>query len=189
MRRFLTSIFWPLLVAIVVIQGAHVFEHVVQLIQVFSLGLPEDQALGLLGYVFQFQGTEEWLHLVFNVSYLLALYGLLLPLRTMTPSRVPAWAFAIFAVGAVGLETWHVVEHVVIIANVIRNSGCPCPGIGDAALGVSDVVLHMFYNVVAYGAILPAFWFVMHGRPAGGKAFRGRHLWLGPGPARPAVNG
>ena len=35
-------------------------------------------------------------------------------------------------------------EHTVIIANVIRNDGCPCPGIGDRALDVSDTptVLH-----------------------------------------------
>lgn len=189
MRRFLTLVFSPLFVAIVLVQGIHVWEHVIQLVQVFSLGMPEDQALGLLGYVFQFQGTEEWLHLVFNVSYLLTLYALLLPLRTMTPSRVPAWAFAMFAVGAVGLETWHVVEHAVIIANVIRNTGCPCPGIGDTALGISDVVLHMFYNGVTYGGILPAFWFVMHRRSAGGQTVRGRHFWLDPSPGRPSLNG
>jgi hypothetical protein len=188
MRRLLRSVFLPLFVAIVFVQSAHVFEHVVQLIQVFSLAVPEDQALGLLGYVFQFQGTEEWLHLVFNVTYLLTLYAVLLPLRTMTPSRVPAWAFVTFAVGAVGLETWHVVEHAVIISNVISNGGCPCPGIGDAALGITDVVLHFFYNVVAYGGALPAFWFVMHGRSVGGQSVNGRRLWLGPKPGRPAVN-
>jgi hypothetical protein len=141
-----------------------VFEHIVQLIQVFALSVPEDEALGLLGYVFQFQRTEEWLHLVFNLTYLVALYTLLLPLRRLTPRRVPVWAFAIFAIGAIGLETWHVVEHVVIISNVVRNNGCPCPGIGDAAVGISDVVLHFFYNVVAYAATLPAFWFVVNGR-------------------------
>jgi hypothetical protein len=163
---------WPLprsafanfFVTVVVVQGIHVFEHVVQLIQVYDLGIPEDNALGLLGYVFQFQGTEEWLHLVFNVSYLLALYALLLPLRRSTlDGHVPAWAFWVFALGAVGLETWHFVEHVVIISNVVRNNGCPCPGIGDAALGVTDVVLHFLYNVITYAALLPAFWFTLRG--------------------------
>ena len=56
--------------AVVAIQGFHVFEHIVQLTEVFVLGVPDDDALGLLGYVFEFQGTEEWLHLVFNLSYL-----------------------------------------------------------------------------------------------------------------------
>jgi hypothetical protein len=164
MLRHSRSVFSRLFAAVVIVQGVHVFEHIVQLIQVFGLGVPEDEALGLLGYVFQFQRTEEWLHLVFNVTYLLALCTLVLPLRSLTPRPVPAWAFTMFVVGALGLETWHVVEHVVIISNVIRNNGCPCPGIGDAALGITDVVLHFFYNVVAYGATLPAFWFAVHGR-------------------------
>jgi hypothetical protein len=85
---------------VVIVQGGHLFEHIVQLIQVYELGVPEDDALGLLGYVLQFQGTEEWLHLVFNASYLLALYALLFPLRRRTLSgSVPAWAFTVFAVG------------------------------------------------------------------------------------------
>jgi hypothetical protein len=152
-----------LFTSVVIVQGVHLFEHVVQLLQVFALGIPEDQALGLLGYVLQFQGTEEWLHLGFNMTYALTLYVLLFPLRRMAPT----WTFMTFAVGAVGLETWHVVEHVVIIANVVRNNGCPCPGIVDAALGITDVVLHFVYNLAAYAAILPAFHFVLVGRSPG----------------------
>ena len=52
--------------AVVVIQGGHLVEHFVQALQVFVLGVPEDNALGLLGYVLQFNGTEEWLHLGYN---------------------------------------------------------------------------------------------------------------------------
>jgi hypothetical protein len=43
--------------AVVVIQGGHVVEHVVQLAQVLVIGVAEDDALGLLGYVVQFNGT------------------------------------------------------------------------------------------------------------------------------------
>ena len=71
-----------------------------------------------------------------------------------------------FVVGAVALETWHVVEHVVIISNVIRDQGCPCPGIVDAATGLSDTVLHFFYNAVAYASLLPAFSAVLRLRGA-----------------------
>jgi hypothetical protein len=149
-------VFRPFFIAVVAIQGIHVFEHIVQLVQVFVLGIPDDKALGLLGYVFQFQGTEEWLHLVFNVTYLSALLLLVRPLRRQVPDPVPRWAFAAFLFG-VGLEGWHNVEHAVIISNVIRNGGCPCPGIGDVALGITDTVLHFFYNTIAYSATLPAF--------------------------------
>jgi hypothetical protein len=98
-------------------------------------------------------------------QHLLALYALVLPMRGYVPATVPFWAFAVFAVGAVGLESWHVVEHSVIIANVITYSGCPCPGIGDAALRVTDTQLHFVYNAVAYGATVTPFWFLNRGRP------------------------
>jgi hypothetical protein len=65
---------------VVAIQGIHVVEHIIQLVQVYVFGVADDDALGLLGAVFSFQGTEEWLHLVFNVSYLAALYILVIPL-------------------------------------------------------------------------------------------------------------
>lgn len=141
--------------AVVIIQGIHVFEHIVQLVQVYVLGIPDDNALGLLGYVFQFQGTEEWLHLVFNATYLASLYVLLIPLRRLVPHALPAWAFAAYTAG-VALESWHMVEHVVIISNVLAHGGCPCPGIVDAATGLSDTVLHFFYNALTYAGVLAA---------------------------------
>jgi hypothetical protein len=165
MPRFLQSWFSPLFVGVVIVQGIHVIEHIIQLTQVYVMGVPDDDALGLLGYVFEFHDTEEWLHLVFNITYLLALGLLVLPLRRLVPYQVPAWAFGAFVIGAVGLESWHVVEHGVIITNVIQNSGCPCPGIGDAALGVTDTVLHFFYNAVAYSATLIPYWYVTRGQP------------------------
>ncbi len=163
MPKFLNAAFRPLFVGTVIVQGTHVAEHIIQLIQVYILGIPDDEALGLLGYVFQLQGTEEWLHLVFNLTYLVALLLLVLPLRRFVPQTVAPWAFAAFVSG-VALESWHNVEHLVIISNVIANGGCPCPGIVDAALGVSDTVLHFFYNLVAYLSILPPLWYLTRTR-------------------------
>jgi hypothetical protein len=140
------------------------FEHVLQLIQVTVWHVPDDEALGLLGYVFQLQGTEEWLHLVFNLALLTSLWILLGPIRAASPSIIPRWAFIVYIIGAVGLETWHEVEHLVIISRVLLNSGCPCPGIGDAALGVTDTVLHFIYNAVVTSAMLVPFWFVARSR-------------------------
>ena len=160
--------FRRLFFATVTVQGIHVFEHVIQLVQVFILGIPDDNALGLLGYVFQLQGTEEWLHLVFNATYLTALVLLVMPLRRLVPQTVPPWAFAVFLSG-VALEGWHNVEHIVIISNVIANSGCPCPGIVDAAVGVTDTVLHFFYNLIAYLSILPPLWYLTRARSSGAR--------------------
>lgn len=152
--------FW-FLVAIVGVQSVHMFEHVLQLIQVTAWNVPDDEALGLLGYVFQLQGTEEWLHLFFNLALLSSLWILLAPIRAASPSIVPRWAYLVYLLGAVGLESWHQVEHLVIIARVVANHGCPCPGIGDAALGVTDTVLHFIYNLVVYAAMLVPFWFIV----------------------------
>ena len=155
--------FW-FMTAVVLIQGGHVIEHIVQLGQVFVLDVPEDEALGLLGYVLQFNGTEEWLHLGYNTFYLLALYALILPLWRITPGVLSYWAFGFYVGASVWIETWHIVEHGVIIANVIAHHGCPCPGIGDVALGLSDTVLHFFYNAIAYAGLAYAYVLVLGSR-------------------------
>jgi hypothetical protein len=153
--------------AVVVIQGGHLVEHFVQALQVFVLGVPEDDALGLLGYVLQFNGTEEWLHLGYNTLYLLSLYALILPLWHITPEVITKRAFWIFITASVWIESWHMVEHGVIISNVIANGGCPCPGIGDAALGLSDTILHLVYNLVAYIGIAYAYVLILRHRGYG----------------------
>lgn len=147
--------------AVVVIQGVHVIEHIIQLAQVYVFGVDDDDAFGLLGYVFRPNNTEEWLHLGFNSLYLGALYLLLIPLWRRVGHGIPLAAFLGFAIAGVGLETWHVVEHAVIISNVIENHGCPCPGIGDRVLGVTDTQLHFVYNAIAYAGTVAGFWFAI----------------------------
>ncbi len=156
--------------AVLAVQGVHVVEHVIQLVQVEALGVPDDDALGVLGYVFQFNGTEEYLHLVFNTAYLASLYLVLCAVvGAWRAGRLPWWVLALHASYGPGLETWHMVEPGVIIRNVIRNGGCPCPGIGDAALGVTDTRLHFVYNLIAYaGTVLPAPW-LLRSRPPSGR--------------------
>jgi hypothetical protein len=163
-RASLGKLTFYFMTAVVAIQGGHVVEHIVQLVQVSLLGVAEEDALGLLGYVLQFNGTEEWLHLGYNTFYLLALYALIIPLWRITPAVLPLSAFAFFITASVGLETWHMVEHGVIISHVIANGGCPCPGIGDAALGLSDTILHFVYNAIAYAGIAYAYILVVRDR-------------------------
>ena len=153
--------------AVVAIQGGHMVEHVVQLLQVYAFGVPDDDALGLLGYVVQFNGTEEWLHLGYNTFYVVALYALVLPLWRITGTVLSRSAFVFFLVASVWIETWHIVEHGVIISNVIANDGCPCPGIGDVALGLSDTILHFVYNLLAYAGVAYAYVCVLRARGAG----------------------
>ncbi len=164
--------FFAFYATVVAVQGVHVVEHIVQLIQVYRYGIPSERAFGLLGYVFNFSGTAEWLHLVFNASYLCSLVLLVFGIHElMLAGTVPRWAFRAFLYGGVGLETWHMTEHVVIIYHVIRNGGCPCTGIGDQALNLRDVQLHFGYNTIAYTATVLPFVFIMRTR-ANGQAER-----------------
>ena len=150
--------FFVFYATVVVVQGVHVVEHIIQLIQVYVFDVPDDDALAVLGYLFAIQDTEEWLHLAFNITYVVSLYVLVFSLRELVLRRaVPDWTFWVFVVGGVALETWHLVEHFVIMSHVIRNGGCPCPGIGDRALSVSDTQLHFVYNAVAYAATCTPF--------------------------------
>jgi NhaP-type Na+/H+ or K+/H+ antiporter len=152
--------------AVVFVQGVHVFEHVVQLIQVFILHIPEDRALGLLGEVAEIQGTEEWLHLAFNSLYLLALCVIAAGL--LRRRSIPVGPLAVFLTFGVGVEAWHIVEHGVIISHVVANNGCPCPGILDVRLGTGDAIIHFFYNAIAYAGTLVAYWYAFpkRNRPA-----------------------
>jgi hypothetical protein len=164
-RTAIGGAFLAFYAAVVAVQGGHVVEHIIQLIQVFVLGVPDDKALGLLGYVFAFQGTEEWLHIVFNVLYLACL--VIISWRLLGSPVVPLLAQLAFLFFGVWLEGWHVIEHVVIISNVVANNGCPCPGILDSQLGVSDTVLHFGYNAIAYAAtVLPFVYLLRHVRSA-----------------------
>jgi hypothetical protein len=161
-RRTGGGAFFAFYAAVVVVQGGHVVEHIIQLVQVFVLGIPDDEALGLLGYVFAFQGTEEWLHIVFNVTYLVCLVAIT-PGVWRAP-EVPLLAKVAFVFFGVWLEGWHVIEHLVIISNVVSNNGCPCPGILDARLGISDTLLHFGYNTIAYTATVIPFVYLLRQR-------------------------
>jgi hypothetical protein len=159
--------FFSLFATVMVIQGIHVFEHALQLLQVYVFDIPSERAFGLLGFVINFNDTAEWLHLGFNLLYLVSLYVLAVALHELVlGGAVSNRAFWTFLVLGVGLETWHMVEHVVIISNVVRNNGCPCPGIADRALNVTDIQLHFVYNTLTYGATAVPFVAVWRSRLA-----------------------
>lgn len=150
------------------VQGIHVAEHVIQLLQIHVWH--SDNTLGLLGYVLELHGTAEWMHLGFNVAYLGALVVLAVGLRDLVRAgTLGVRPYAGFLAAGLALETWHCVEHSVITYHMVRNGGgCPCTGILDPVLGVMDAQLHMAYNTIAYaGTLLPFVWMRRHaGAPA-----------------------
>lgn len=135
-----------ILAGILGVQAAHFVEHIIQLVQVYALRMPETRALGALGALFAFHGTEEWLHLIFNVALLTAL----LWFQPFVRHQNGAWSrpYRSYLFLGVGGEMWHVIEHLVVTGNMIANGGgCPCPGILDRI--VPENILHFGYNVVA----------------------------------------
>lgn len=134
------------LAGILGVQTLHFVEHVIQLVQIHALRVPEAQALGALGAVFAFRGTEEWLHLGFNLTLLTALLWFQPAVRAALGTAARPYRTYLFF--GVGVELWHVIEHLVVTGNMIANGGrCPCPGILDRI--VPETLLHMGYNTAA----------------------------------------
>lgn len=150
------------------VQATHFVEHIIQLFQVYVFRVPEDQALGALGAVFELHGTEEWLHLVFNLALLTAL----LWFRPFVRHELGVWtrSYRAYLFLGVGVEMWHVIEHLVVTGNMIANGGgCPCPGILDRI--VPENILHFGYNIAALtglaAGVVPILVAAVRHRPAG----------------------
>jgi hypothetical protein len=124
-------------------------EHVAQAIQVFVLGWPRDQALGLLGLVWPWLVQSEWLHFS---DVLLTLIGLLV-LRHGFRGEARRWWTAAIVVGV-----WHLFEHSLLLGQALTGAtlfGAPQPT-SLVQLAVPRVELHLFYNSLVLAAILMA---------------------------------
>jgi hypothetical protein len=134
------------------IQGFHVIEHIVLVVQVEALGIGLERAHALLGARVDF----EWLHFSYNLSFLAALALLLVySLRLQRDgAAVASWVVPVM-VGAVALQSYHMVEHTARIVQYYQ-SGCnPCVGL------VGKVVLfiwpHLFFGLFTYGGMVAAY--------------------------------
>lgn len=140
--------------SLILIQGFHLFEHVLQTIQTFAWH--QEQPRGLLGALADF----EWVHLLFNgglwlgLVVLLVLYGRRAEFRTGTPSLL--WTS--FVVGTI-LQTYHITEHIVRIEHLLATGVADPHGILGTQIDV--VVLHLFLNAAVYVAILPLLFFTV----------------------------
>lgn len=123
---------------LVVTQGGHLVEHVVQVGQIHLLGWPSSQARGVVG-----QLDIEWVHFLWNSVVLLAMAALTWRFR-----HEPWLWIALVAAG------WHQVEHTYLIAVYLQRGIEGTPGLlamgGRLGNGVplSRPDLHFLYNVV-----------------------------------------
>jgi hypothetical protein len=138
--------------SVLLVQGFHVIEHVVVVVQVEALGRPVAQSQGLLGARVDF----EWLHLAYNTTFLATMVLLLgYGLRHRTGSLASAGPATAVLAGGVAMQSYHVGEHILRIIQYL-NTGCtPCVGlIGQVVLFIWP---HLFFGVFAYTAFTIAY--------------------------------
>jgi len=138
--------------SVLIVQGFHVIEHVVVVVQVEALETPIAQSQGLLGAQVNF----EWLHLAYNTTFLATLVLLLgYGLRHRTGALAGAGLATAALAGGVAMQSYHVGEHILRIIQYL-NTGCtPCVGlIGQVVLFIWP---HLFFGVFAYTAFTIAY--------------------------------
>jgi hypothetical protein len=137
------------LVVFIALVSAHMLEHVAQAMQVYVLGWPRTQALGLLGLLWPWLVESEWLHFT---DVLLTLAGLVI-LRSGFRGEARRWWTA-----AIIVSIWHLFEHSLLLGQALTGStlwGAPQPT-SVLQLVVPRIELHLVYNGVVLAAILTA---------------------------------
>jgi len=123
---------------LVVTQGAHVLEHVAQMVQIHLLGFSGLQARGIFGML-----DLEWVHFIWN-SWVLLCAVLLVFLYRKNP-----WLWVLLVI-----SVWHEMEHVSIMSVFLRTGHPGAPGLlaAGGAIGgglpLSRPDLHFFYNLL-----------------------------------------
>ncbi len=142
---------------LVLLQGFHELEHVIQVTQIYALGIANGK--GILGSVVDI----EPVHFAYNSIYLglLAATYLLLGLHRDGARRYGRLVFGLLTFALV-FQSWHEVEHVFKIAQYLTlgvNGTGGIFGKGPGALLPLFPIplLHFAYNTVAYVPALVAF--------------------------------
>jgi hypothetical protein len=132
---------------LVVTQGGHVVEHMVQMIQLHLLGLRGPAARGVFGML-----DIEWVHFLWNTWVLVAVTVLLWRYRRNR------WLWATLALAA-----WHETEHIVMMVTYLGRGVSGSPGLlarGGLLAGGIPVTrpdLHFLYNVIETTPLAIAF--------------------------------
>lgn len=169
MRPLATAVFAsrPLTVflALVLTQGFHELEHVVQVVQRSALGIADGN--GVLGSL----TDVEPLHFAYNSMYLALLIAVfvLLGLHRDGPSEHGALVAGLMTF-ALAFQLWHELEHVFklvqyVVLGVNGTGGILGAGPGAVFRAVPIPALHLGYNSVAYLPALLAFILVVRRLP------------------------
>ncbi|HKA69737.1 MAG TPA: hypothetical protein VKG85_11545 [Actinomycetes bacterium] len=144
------------LTVFMVIVLAHWAEHLVQAYQVWVLDKPRPQARGVLGQVFPWLVSSEWLHYWYAI---LMLAGLFL-LRPGFAGRARVWWTV-----ALAIQFWHHIEHLLLLIQAQTHTvffGGSVPT-SVAQVFIPRVELHLFYNSIVFIPMVIAVY--LHLRP------------------------
>jgi len=136
---------------------AHWAEHVIQAIQIWGLGWPRTEALGLLGVPFPWLVSSEALHYGYALVMLLGLWVL----RHGFVGRGRWWWLV-----ALWIQVWHHLEHLLLLSQAAVGAnlaGSPVP-VSIVQLVVPRVELHLLYNAVVFVPMVVAVYY--HLRPS-----------------------
>jgi hypothetical protein len=161
MRRLTSAIYsspaLTVFLALVLVQGFHELEHIVQVVQRFALGIPNGN--GVIGSI----ADVEPVHFVYNSLYLGLLIAVfvLLGLHRDTPNEHGRIVAGLVTFALV-FQMWHELEHVFKLTqyfalHVNGTGGILGQGPGAIAPLFPIPLLHLAYNTVAYAPALAAF--------------------------------
>jgi hypothetical protein len=135
---------------------AHWAEHVAQAYQVWVLDRPRPAARGVLGQIFPWLVTSEWLH----YGYAIVMLAGLILLRPGFVGRARTWWTV-----ALVIQFWHHIEHLLLLIQAQAHTvffGAAVPT-SVAQLVVPRVELHLFYNSIVFIPMVVAVY--LHRRP------------------------
>lgn len=148
--------------AYMVIVLSHWAEHLVQAAQIYYLGWPRAEALGVLGQFYPWLVTSELMHYLYA---LVMLIGLWIFRDGFTGVSRTWWNVALV------IQFWHHIEHLLLQAQYYFSYnlfGSPVP-ISLIQVWVPRVELHLFYNTAVFVPMIVAMYYHMFpqaGQPA-----------------------
>ena len=166
MKRLTRDAVALLFLEMMVLQGFHEFEHIVQVFQRTVLGV--GNGAGILGSAFD----VEPVHMVYNLLFLVlisAVYAGCVRDRSVIPANADQ-VMRLLQMSFV-FQIWHTIEHVVKMYQYFQTGLNGTPGILGYWYPV--VWLHFWYNTLLYAPIVVAF-FVGGFHIASMRALRGR---------------
>ena len=135
---------------------AHWAEHIAQAYQIWVLNWPRPKAKGVLGMIWPWLVTSEWLHYGYALVMLVALFALR---RGFTGRAKTWWTIALV------IQFWHHIEHLLLLIQAQSGHDFFGKKVPTSVLQLffPRVELHLFYNSIVFIPMIIAVYF--HLRP------------------------